>query len=425
MADLSFPLDKPLSSLEMKTRLLQFNEKLHAVRKWKDPQADKAIHLLVKDNIGVSGFPTSAGSYALKDLELPDAFCIQRLRRNPKIDFFGKTHLTELAGFVTSNVLPYGYSELGGFGRNPHGNCPCGGSSAGSAIAVAAGFCDAALGTETRGSLMIPGFRNGVFSFKPTRGLISRSGIIPLSSSFDAPGVLARNPEIMKKVILTMVGVDLEDDQSFELTKTESNPSRKRIICCVNRSLGEMELLQTELRPFLAQLKLNGFEITFVDLPDVSFDYKTISSADIRSDMAEFLQRFGSDNEPRSFEELVERYRERPNAHLYGMERLEDALAMPQIQKSDLKKLVQENVAKARDLINSILDRYDGDFVGFLNFVDWFSIGGGPSCTLPVSFETKPPISIMLGSRVGNDLALLNIVQEFSEIAKATQYTEN
>ena len=82
MADLSFPLDKPLSSLEMKTRLLQFNEKLHAVRKWKDPQADKAIHLLVKDNIGVSGFPTSAGSYALKDLELPDAFCIQRLRRN-------------------------------------------------------------------------------------------------------------------------------------------------------------------------------------------------------------------------------------------------------------------------------------------------------------------------------------------------------
>ena len=51
MADLSFPLDKPLSSLEMKTRLLQFNEKLHAVRKWKDPQADKAIHLLVKDNI--------------------------------------------------------------------------------------------------------------------------------------------------------------------------------------------------------------------------------------------------------------------------------------------------------------------------------------------------------------------------------------
>ncbi|WP_293186570.1 amidase family protein, partial [Parasutterella sp.] len=119
MADLSFPLDKPLSSLEMKTRLLQFNEKLHAVRKWKDPQADKAIHLLVKDNIGVSGFPTSAGSYALKDLELPDAFCIQRLRRNPKIDIFGKTHLTELAGFVTSNVLPYGYSELGGFGRNP------------------------------------------------------------------------------------------------------------------------------------------------------------------------------------------------------------------------------------------------------------------------------------------------------------------
>jgi amidase len=67
MADLSFPLDKPLSPLEMKRRLLRLNGKLHAVRKWKDPQADKAIHLLVKDNIGVTGFPTSAGSHAFKD----------------------------------------------------------------------------------------------------------------------------------------------------------------------------------------------------------------------------------------------------------------------------------------------------------------------------------------------------------------------
>lgn len=425
MADLSFPLDKPLSSLGIKSRLLHLNGMLHAVRKWKDPQADKAIHLLVKDNIGVAGFPTSAGSYALKDLELPDAFCIQRLRRNPNIDFFGKTHLTELAGFVTSNVLPYGYSELGGFGRNPHGNFPCGGSSSGSAIAVAAGFCDAALGTETRGSLMIPGFRNGVFSFKPSRGLVSRTGIIPLSSSFDAPGVLARNPEILREVFLSMIGVDPADDQSFELRSKESKPSRKRIILCVNRSLGEMELLQTKLRSFLAQLKLNGFEIIFIDLPEVSFDYKTISSTDIRADITKFLHRYGPDNEPRSFEGLVECYRERSHAHLYGMERLEDALAMPQIEKSELKKLVQENVAKARNLINSILDRYDADFVGFLNFVDWFSIGGGPSSTLPVSFETKPPISIMLGSRLGNDLALLDIVQEFSEVAKAAQYTDN
>ena len=425
MADLSFPLDKPLSSLGIKSRLLHLNGMLHAVRKWKDPQADKAIHLLVKDNIGVAGFPTSAGSYALKDLELPDAFCIQRLRRNPNIDFFGKTHLTELAGFVTSNVLPYGYSELGGFGRNPHGNFPCGGSSSGSAIAVSAGFCDAALGTETRGSLMIPGFRNGVFSFKPSRGLVSRTGIIPLSSSFDAPGVLARNPEILREVFLSMIGVDPADDQSFELRSKESKPSRKRIILCVNRSLGEMELLQTKLRSFLAQLKLNGFEIIFIDLPEVSFDYKTISSTDIRADITKFLHRYGPDNEPRSFEGLVECYRERSHAHLYGMERLEDALAMPQIEKSELKKLVQENVAKARNLINSILDRYDADFVGFLNFVDWFSIGGGPSSTLPVSFETKPPISIMLGSRLGNDLALLDIVQEFSEVAKAAQYTDN
>ena len=380
---------------------------------------------MVKDNIGVTGFPTSAGSHALKDLELPDAFLHSKTAPESQNRNLRQNHLTELAGFVTSNVLPYGYSELGGFGQNPHGNFPCGGSSAGSAIAVAAGFLRCSpLALKTRGSLMIPGFRNGVYSFKPTRGLVSRTGIIPLSSSFDAPGVLTRNPALLKEVFLSMIGVDPADDQSFELRSKESKPSRKRIILCVNRSLGEMELLQTKLRSFLAQLKLNGFEIIFIDLPEVSFDYKTISSTDIRADITKFLHRYGSDNEPRSFEGLVECYRERPHAHLYGMERLEDALAMPQIEKSELKKLVQENVAKARNLIDDILAHYNADFVGFLNFVDWFSIGGGPSCTLPVSFETKPPISIMLGARVGNDLAILHLVKELSEIAKGAQHVE-
>lgn len=84
MADLSFPLDKPLSPLEMKRRLLRLNGKLYAVRKWKDPQADKAIHLLVKDNIGVTGFPTSAGSHALKDLSFPMLFAFKDYAGIPK-----------------------------------------------------------------------------------------------------------------------------------------------------------------------------------------------------------------------------------------------------------------------------------------------------------------------------------------------------
>ena len=112
---------------------------------------------------------------------------------------------------------------------------------------------------------MIPGFRNGVYSFKPTRGLVSRTGIIPLSSSFDAPGVLTRNPALLKEVFLSMIGVDPADDQSFELRSKESKPSRKRIILCVNRSLAEMELLQTNLRSFLAPLKLNGCEMSFIE----------------------------------------------------------------------------------------------------------------------------------------------------------------
>ncbi len=73
-------------------------------------------------------------------------------------------------------------------------------------------------GQRTRGSIMIPAMYNGVYGFKPTRGSISRTGIIPLSSSFDAPGVLARNPELLKEVFLSMTGYDSSDPQSFDFS---------------------------------------------------------------------------------------------------------------------------------------------------------------------------------------------------------------
>lgn len=227
MQDFSYPLNEPLSAERMFARIRAYNENLRAVRFFRRPKDSAKLRILVKDNIGVRDFLTSAGSYALKDLVLPDAFCVRQIRKNPQIDIFGKTHLTELAGFVTTRVLKDGYSELGGFGRNPHGaQYPCRGSSSGSAIACAAGFCDAALGTETRGSLMMPAMANGVFGFKPTRGSVSRSGIIPLSSSFDAPGVLSRSLSGLKTVFSAVLGKDDSDPQSFvpsELRKKKFN----------------------------------------------------------------------------------------------------------------------------------------------------------------------------------------------------------
>lgn len=410
-----YPLNKALTSDAIKERIAAYNPQLHAVRFSRAPDKTKTIHLLVKDNIGVKDWPTSAGSFALKQLHLPDAFCIKQLRKNSQIDIFGKTHLTELAGFVTQNALPFGYSELGGKGGNPHGAFPCGGSSSGSAIAAAAGFCDAALGTETRGSLMVPAMRNGAFGFKPTRGAVSRSGIIPLSSSLDAPGVLARSAEVLKTVFLSMVGRDPEDSQSFDFVFERSLAKpKKRILFCFDRKNGELQLFQGRLSALLDRLKKNGFEILFIDRPDFCNDYTVITSQEIRRDITNFLRKFGSSSEPENFDELVRRYRERPASHPFGMERLEQALAMEPLEAKELENLVHKNIQGAQNLIKGLLNAYDASFLGFADYVDWFAISGFPSVALPVDFSASPPISIMFGASRGEDLQLLEFAQTLS-----------
>lgn len=406
MENLAYPLNLRLSAAQMVKRIQAFNDVLLAVRFYRNPNADCAIHLLVKDNIGVRDWPASAGSFALKNLRLPDAFCIEQLRKNPRIDIFGKAHLTELAGFVTSSVLKRGYSELGGFGRNPYGSrFPCGGSSVGSAVAVSAGFCDAALGTETRGSIMIPAMYNGVYGFKPTRGSISRTGIIPLSSSFDAPGVLARNPELLKEVFLSMTGYDSSDPQSFDFSYCPKPyiRSRPRLLFLRN-SLR----VSPALKFFFSRLVEHGISVVELETPQIAFDYKEISSRDIKQDMTKFLERYGSASEPKNFQELIERYRRRPESHRYGMERLDDAFAMPD-PKDD--ELACRNIKKANEFIENLLFKYDADYIISSEYLDWWAIGGGPTIAFPVDFGKTPPGCLMVGTRRNGDLALLSLVK--------------
>lgn len=420
MNDYSYPLDAPLTCEVMEERIEKYNHILHAIRSYKSPNIYKGIHLLVKDNIGVSDFFTSAGSYALRNMKVPDAFCISQLRKNSEIDIFGKTHLTELAGFVTTSVLKKGYSELGGFGRNPHGNTlDCGGSSVGSAVAVSAGFCDAALGTETRGSLMIPGLLNGVFSFKPTRGTVSRTGIVPLSSSYDSPGVLGRNLDVIETVFNSMLGKDDEDHQSFSFNSNNAkNTSYQRnLLFLIDRQVGHLDLLLGPLSPLLEALKNSGFTITFLDRPTVEFDYKTISSLEIKKDLSAFLKRYGSKAEPSSFEELVSLYRTRPSSHKFGMKRLDDAFRLQPMDEKSLKNLVQQNVSRANATIETILEQYNSSFLLSLSFIDWWSIGGGPSLAIPVGKINGVPLGIMIGTKKCSDYSLLKVSKEISRIS--------
>ena len=158
------------------------------------------IPVLLKDNVDALPMATTAGSVALASSIPPDdAFIASRLRGAGAV-VFGKATLTEFANFMTTG-MPAGYSSLGGHGvnpydprRNPDGSAMAspGGSSSGSGIATAANLVNVAIGTETSGSILSPASRNGVVGIKPTLGLVSRDGIVPITADQDTAGPLAR-----------------------------------------------------------------------------------------------------------------------------------------------------------------------------------------------------------------------------------------
>ena len=168
--------------------------------------------VLIKDNIETAGaLPTTAGSLALAaNVTDRDAPLITRLRAAGAV-ILGKTNLSEWANIRGLNAIS-GWSAVGGQTRNPHAldRSPCG-SSSGSAAAVAAGMVDAAIGTETDGSVTCPAALTGIVGLKPTVGLISRTHIVPISHSQDTPGPLAVDVRMAALLLGAMAGSDPTD----------------------------------------------------------------------------------------------------------------------------------------------------------------------------------------------------------------------
>lgn len=170
------------------------------------------IPILLKDNIDTHDrMQTTAGSLALEGSMAPrDAYLVRKLRKAGAV-ILGKTNLSEWANFRGKNSVS-GWSSRGGLTRNPYAldRTACG-SSSGSGAAVAANFCAAAVGTETDGSIICPSQTNGIVGIKPTLGLISRSGIIPIAHSQDTAGPMARTVADAAILLGALTGVDQRD----------------------------------------------------------------------------------------------------------------------------------------------------------------------------------------------------------------------
>jgi amidase len=193
------------------------------------------IPMILKDNIDTRDMPTTAGSLALAgSFPRSDAFITKKLRAAGAI-FLGKATMTEFANFLT-NGMPAGYSSLGGYGYNAYDPRPDprdaldalgrplndgrpvltpGGSSSGSGIAVGANLAEVGIGTETSGSILSPGTANMLVGIKPTVGLVSRDGIIPITADQDTAGPLARNVTDAAIVLGVIAGFDPRDSATF------------------------------------------------------------------------------------------------------------------------------------------------------------------------------------------------------------------
>ena len=188
----------------------------------------EGIPILLKDNIATGDAEhTTAGSLALADAQAQrDAFLVKLLREAGAV-ILGKANLTEFANILALD-MPSGYSSLGGQVRNPYvtqlddRGIPIvspGGSSSGSAVAVAAGLATVAIGTETSGSLLSPANQNGVVTVKPTVGLISRAGIIPIAHSQDTAGPLTRTVRDAAILLNVLAAPDPQDEATSDLRR--------------------------------------------------------------------------------------------------------------------------------------------------------------------------------------------------------------
>jgi len=213
-----------------------------------DPSVARGLFgmpVLVKDNINVVGMPNTAGSVALANNYPPfDAPIITKLNDAGAI-ILGKLNLTEFANFIAIGMTT-GWSSLGGQVLNPYRPVPLlgdtitvrpSGSSAGSGVAAAAAFAAATIGTETSGSILSPAFMNSVVGIKPTVGLVSRHGIIPISSTQDIAGPMTHNVTDAAILLTAMAGFDPND----ETTKSIENAGLTSVDFTQSLRLGNLQ----------------------------------------------------------------------------------------------------------------------------------------------------------------------------------------
>lgn len=384
------------------------------------------IPILIKDNIDTEGMITTAGAVALQNNSIDkDAFIVKKLKEAGAL-ILGKVNLSEWAYFFCEDC-PLGYSATGGQTLNPYGRkvFETGGSSSGSGVSVAANYAVAAVGTETAGSITSPSSQNSVVGLKPTIGVLSRSGIVPISSTLDTPGPMTKS--IVDNAILfeAMLGKDSEDISSIETEGFNPKELFKENNTIKGKRIGVLKSILTDsiYKASVEKLQEAGAEIIEITPPEISFDgFITLLNIDMKHDLPKYLSTYGNKNITVKNVEDVVVFNKKDSIKRapYGQQLFEgivkDATNLAQLEviKDSLsfngKKFLQDLETQNLDVILSINNYHSGIA----------AVAKYPTLTVPMGYrELGEPISLTFIGKPFTEKELLQLGYAFEQIKKA------
>jgi amidase len=441
--------------IEVNPDALSIAEALDAERKAKGARGPlHGIPILLKDNIATADrMQTTAGSIALVGAKPPrDSFVAAKLREAGAV-ILGKTNLSEWAN-IRSTRSTSGWSSRGGLTRNPYAlDRNTSGSSSGSAAAVAASLAAAAVGTETDGSITSPSAVNGLVGIKPTVGLVSRSGIVPIAHSQDTAGPMARSVADAAALLTAMAGTDLRDDATRDASPKASDYTKQldanalkgaRLGVVRSQFGGRNDLVSAEVEKALKVLEAQG--AVLIDIPEIPNAGKygatelEVLLTELKADMESYLKEWAPDAEVRTLADIIafnEAHKDRAmpyfgqehfvNAQKKGgldsKEYLDALAANHRLSRGEgIDKVMGDNKLDALVAPTTgpawLTDFIKGDASGG-SFSSPAAVAGYPHVTVPAGFVQGLPCAISFVGTAWSEARLIALAYAFEQASKA------
>lgn len=393
-----------------------------ATKDIKDRHAIYGMPILLKDNVNTKGMRTTAGAVALKNNTTGNAFIVDKLESKGAI-ILGKANLSEWAYFLCENC-PSGYSALGGQTLNPYGRTifDTGGSSSGSGVAVAANYAVAAVGSETSGSIISPSSQNSVVGLKPTIGKVSRTGIIPISSSLDTAGPMAKNVIDTAILLSAIEGFDKEDVTTI---------SASSATVWTSFSLNELKGKRFGVfksyfniptyKKAIDNLKLQGAEIIEIEAQNVNFSgFITFLNADMKVDLPKYLNSYSSVFESfKSVDDVVTFNKQDSILRIPYGQALFDGIVAETISDEDFQKLKNTFYKESVSFFETPIKAHSLDAILSINNYNsgQAAMAKYPCLTVPMGYkESGEPIGITFIAKPFEEEKLLKMGYAFEQL---------